>query len=87
MKIKDVLPEIERIKKDYEEMDLKDKTRRELERKIQQLEDKIHDKGVGSDYLKRAERVQRDVNLALILGAATAVLGLTAWTVYKYKGE
>lgn len=61
-------------------MDLKDKTRKELE-------DIIAEKGVGSDYVKKVERVQRDVNLALMLGAATALLGLTAWTVYKFKGE
>lgn len=61
-------------------MDLKEKTRKELE-------DIIAEKGIGSEYVKKVERVQRDVNLALMLGAATALLGLTAWTLYKYKGE
>lgn len=61
-------------------MDLKDKTRKELE-------DIIAEKGVGAEYVKKVERVQRDVNLALMLGTATALLGLTAWTIYKFKGE
>jgi len=64
-------------------MNLKDKTREELEERIEELEDLIHDKGVGSAYLKRAERVQRDLNVALMLGAAATVFGLTAWAVYK----
>ncbi|WP_234572518.1 hypothetical protein [Rhodohalobacter sp. 614A] len=68
-------------------MDLKNKTRTELEDKIKKLERVIATKGVGSKQLARAERIQRDVNLALILGGVTVVLGLTAWTIYQYKGE
>lgn len=68
-------------------MALKEKTQKELEDKINKLEDLIAEKGVGSDYLNRAERVQRDINLALLLGATTAVLGITAWTIYRYKGK
>lgn len=68
-------------------MDLKNKTRSELEDKIEKLERTIAKKGVGSKQLARAERIQRDVNLALILGGVTVVLGLTAWTIYQYKGE
>lgn len=68
-------------------MNLKKKTREELENKIEELENIIAEKGVGSGYLERAERVQRDVNLALILGGVTIVLGVTAWSLYKYKGE
>ncbi|MDZ7757876.1 hypothetical protein [Rhodohalobacter sp.] len=61
-------------------MKLKDLSREELEKLIAK-------KGIGSDYLNRAERIQRDVNLALLVGSATVLLGLTAWTIYKYKGE
>lgn len=68
-------------------MDLKNKTRAELEDKVRKLERLIATKGVGSKQLQSAERIQRDINLALILGGVTVVLGLTAWTVYKYKGE
>lgn len=61
-------------------MDLKEKSRNELEQIIAE-------KGIGSNYLSKAERIQRDVNLALLLGTATAFLGLTAFTLYKFKGE
>ncbi len=61
-------------------MKLKDLSREELE-------NLIAEKGIGSEYLDRAERIQRDVNLALLLGSATVLLGLTAYTIYKFKGE
>lgn len=68
-------------------MSLKKKTQEELQNKIREIEDLIAEKGVGSDYLSKAERVQRDLNLALILGGTAAVLGATAWAVYKFRGE
>lgn len=68
-------------------MSLKNKTQKELEAKIEEMERFIAKKGVGSDYLSKAERVQRDLNLALILGGTAAVLGATAWAVYKLRGE
>ncbi|MFP8487982.1 hypothetical protein ACKGJO_02695 [Gracilimonas sp. Q87] len=68
-------------------MSLKNKTQKELEAKIEEIEELIHKKGVGSDYLSRAERIQRDVNLALVLGGTAAILGVTAWSIYKLKGE
>lgn len=68
-------------------MALKEKTKKELEEKVDRLEHLIAKKGIGSNYLSRAERVQRDINLALILGATTAVLGITAWTIFRYKGK
>lgn len=68
-------------------MELKNKTRAELEDKVRKLERIIATKGVGSKQLQRAERIQRDINLALILGGLTVVIGLTAWTIYNYKGE
>lgn len=68
-------------------MSLKKRTRKELETKIEEIENLIHKKGVGSDYLSRAERIQRDVNLALILGGTAAILGATAWSIYKFRGD
>lgn len=68
-------------------MSLKKKTQKELQDKIKEIEHLIAEKGVGSDYLSRAERVQRDLNLALILGGTAAVLGATAWAVFKFRGE
>jgi hypothetical protein len=68
-------------------MNLRKKSRQELEEKIDQLERLIAKKGIGSEYLSKVERVQRDVNLALILGGVTVLLGATAWTIYKMRGE
>jgi len=65
-------------------MDLKNRTKQELEERIEQLESLINKKGVGSDYLAKAERIQRDLNLALILAGTSLAVGLTAWSVYKY---
>jgi len=68
-------------------MELKSKTRAELEEKVRKLENLISEKGVGANYLSRAQRVQRDINLALIVGGAAVILGATAWSLYKYKGK
>jgi hypothetical protein len=67
-------------------MSYKEKTREELIERINKLEDVIHRKGIGSEYLQKAERIQRDVNLALMLGAGATVLGLAAWLTLR-NGE
>jgi hypothetical protein len=87
MEFKDILPGSEKLKEDLPKTDLREKTKDELKRKIRQLENQIHDKGVGSDYLRRAERIQRDVNLALVLGTAATVVGIAAWSLYKTRGN
>lgn len=68
-------------------MDLKKISRQELEEKIERLERLIAKKGIGSEYLSRAERIQRDLNIAVLLGGVTLLLGATAYTVYKLRGE
>lgn len=66
-------------------MDVKEKTLRKLEDKVENLENIIAQKGIGSEYLEKAERVQRDLNLALIVGSTAVVLGFTAWSIYHFK--
>ncbi|MEX2436017.1 MAG: hypothetical protein WD735_04975 [Balneolaceae bacterium] len=68
-------------------MNVKEKTKKELEQRIEKLENIIASEGVGSDYLEKAERIQRDLNLALLLGTSAAVLGISAWAIYKMKDE
>ena len=68
-------------------MSLKNKTKKELQERVRELENVIAKKGIGSDYLSKAERIQRDVNLALILGGAAALIGVTAWTLFKSGDE
>lgn len=68
-------------------MDIKGKTRKELEKRVEKLERMIARKGVGSDYLQKAEKVQRDINLALILGTSAVVLGLAYWAASHYTED
>ena len=62
-------------------MSIKEKTLKELEGKLDEIEDVIAEKGVGSSYLEKAKRVQRDVNVGLFLGGIATFLGVTAWAV------
>lgn len=68
-------------------MDIKKKTKAELESRLQKIENLIAEKGVGSSYLSRARRVQRNVNLAIIVGGIITIAGLTAWALSKNNGE
>ncbi len=64
-----------------------EKTRKELEKRVEKLERLIAKKGIGSDYLGKAERVQRDLNLGLFIGTSAIVAGLTIWSIYHFKGD
>lgn len=66
-------------------MAIKEKSRKQLEKRVEKLENLIAKKGIGSEYLQKAERVQRDLNLALIIGTSAVILGLTAWSIYRIK--
>ena len=65
---------------------MKNKTIEKLERRVGELEDLISRKGVGADYVKKAQRVQRDVNLGLILGTVAAA-GLASWILLSSSDE
>jgi len=60
-------------------MDIKQRTKEGLERRIEKTENYIEEKGIGSSYLSRAKTIQRNINLILALGAITTVAGLFAW--------
>lgn len=62
-------------------MSLKEKTIQEVEHRIDQIERSIAKNGVGSSYLSKAERVQRDVNIGLALGGLALIAGVTAWAL------
>lgn len=68
-------------------MKMKERTLKELEGKIRELEDVIARKGVGSTYLQKAERVQRDLNIALMLGLATTLIGMATWMIIKSEKD
>ena len=64
-------------------MDIKEKALNTIEERIEDIETAIRKKGIGSDYLSKAEKVQRDVNLGVVLGGATVLFGLGAWMAYR----
>lgn len=62
-------------------MDIKERTKEALDQRIKKVEDLIADKGVGSTYLRKAKRTQRNINLAIVVGSALSLAGLLAWSL------
>lgn len=60
-------------------MSIKDQTMERIENKISELEEVIHEKGIGSSYLNKAQNIQRDINLGLMIGGAAVLLGVGSW--------
>jgi len=53
----------------------------------EELERFIEEKGIGSEKLEKAKRAQRNLNIALLLGSASLLVGLSAIAVYKAMSE
>jgi uncharacterized membrane protein len=68
-------------------MDIRKKAKDEIEQRILAIEDFIEDNGVGSTYLTRAKKVQRNMNVALVLGGALVVIGVAAWLLSSSSDE
>jgi|AntRauTorckE6833_2_1112554.scaffolds.fasta_scaffold27297_2 hypothetical protein len=66
---------------------MKEKAREQLEKRIAELEGLISREGVGSSYVQKARRIQRDLNIALMLGTATAIVGIAAWALMSSDEE
>ncbi|MCB0581225.1 MAG: hypothetical protein KDD10_18180 [Phaeodactylibacter sp.] len=64
-------------------MDIKKKAKAELESRVRKVENLIAEKGVGSSYLSRAKRVQRNINLAIAVGGIITIAGLAAWALNR----
>ncbi|MGJ3234619.1 hypothetical protein [Marivirga sp.] len=62
---------------------IKDKTLKELENKVHDLENFIARKGIGSSYLSRAEKIQRNLNIGLFVGGVALVGGVIAYALLK----
>jgi len=62
-------------------MNITEKAKNELENRMTRLENFIADRGIGSSYLNRAKKVQRNVNLAIALGCVVTIAGITAWAL------
>ncbi len=62
---------------------IREKTLKELENKVHDLENFIAKKGIGSSYLSRAEKMQRNLNIGLFVGGIALVGGVVAYTLLK----
>lgn len=60
-------------------MTIKEKARVELENRLHRVENFIASRGVGSRQLERAKRIQRNANIALLLGGTLFVSALAIW--------
>ena len=60
-------------------MDITKQAKEELEKRVKKIEDFIANKGVGAAQLARAKRLQRNINLAIVLGSFITLAGITAW--------
>ena len=63
-------------------MDITELSREDLEKKLESF---IAENGVGSEYRNKIDRIQRDVNIALMLGASATALGLVTWLLLRSK--
>lgn len=68
-------------------MDITDKAKEELEKRIQKVEDFISERGVGSSYLERARRLQRNLNIAIVMASVITLTGITVWAINKMDDE
>lgn len=64
-------------------MSVKEKSKEEIIKRIDEFEKLIESKGIGSAQLEKAKRAQRDLNLGLMVGAAALIGGLTAWAILR----
>lgn len=62
-------------------MDLTERTKEALELRLRKLEDLISKKGLGSKYLNKAKKTQRNLNLAIVVGSAITIAGVLAWSL------
>ncbi|MGO1751080.1 MAG: hypothetical protein ACTHYV_01185 [Psychroflexus sp.] len=68
-------------------MKLNTKIEEELEGRIKGLEDFIAEKGVGSKQLRKAKKVQRDSNIALVVGGLLTITGLAIWALNRNNDD
>jgi hypothetical protein len=64
-------------------MEIKATTKRELEKGMQKIDRFIARHGIGSSYLTRARRIQRSINVAVLLGVVTSIAGIFIWSQYN----
>lgn len=67
-------------------MKFTEKLRHEFEDKVSGLGDLINKKGLGSGYVTKAKKTQRNANVALFAIGALAIVGIVSW-LSKHDSE
>jgi hypothetical protein len=60
-------------------MDIATKAKEGIESRLKSIEHFIEEKGLGSSYLTKARRTQRNVNLAIAVGTLVTMAGISIW--------
>lgn len=60
-------------------MDIKE----EFEARVNRLEDFIEEKGFGAKQLKKAKKVQKNVNAVVFLGSLITLAGIVIWAINR----
>jgi Na+-translocating ferredoxin:NAD+ oxidoreductase RnfA subunit len=68
-------------------MDITKKAKEELESRIQKVENFIAHKGLGSSYLERAKKIQRNINLGIVMASVITLAGITVWAINKLDDD
>jgi ribosome-associated translation inhibitor RaiA len=68
-------------------MDITKKAKEEIESRLDKIEKFIASKGIGSSYLKKAQKKQRDINLSLVVSGIVTIAGLVIWLTSKNNNE
>ncbi|PRY85961.1 hypothetical protein [Mongoliibacter ruber] len=68
-------------------MDITKKAKEEIDARLDKIESFIAKKGLGSKYLQKAQKTQRDINLALVLTGVITIVGIAFWLKGKNNEE
>ncbi len=68
-------------------MDITARAKDELDKRINKIENFIANRGLGSDKLNKARRLQRNVNLAVVVGGIITIAGLAAWALNRSDND
>jgi ribosome-associated translation inhibitor RaiA len=68
-------------------MDITKQAKEQLEKRVKKIEDFIAEKGVGSAQLAKARKVQRNINLVIVLGSFVTLAGVTVWVLNSMRED
>ena len=68
-------------------MDITKQAKEQLEKRVKKLEEFIANKGVGSAQLVKARRIQRNINLAIVVGSFITLAGITVLVLHNMEEE